>query len=602
MSLQSLVHSANHALSSGNFKHARSLLNEGLRAHGRHPDLLSVLAIASYHERQLEQATELFKEVAETTRTVEAISNYAMVLVDTQQFELALQVLDSIGPIATTNPTILFSLARAHAGLNQQESALVAISKAIALAPADADFLLFRAQLFVESDYWDLALQDARSLRAAALAPHQRLQLAGLLMQTGQFVHAVSQYRLILQQMPRYFEASLGMAAALERANDLPAMNAALENAASLVQSPAQEAALAHLQGKLAARQHDYANACQYLEKAWRMPSSQLLWRSQVGFDLAQNLDKHKQFASAWQTLNAAHALRNQKHAGSSGDQQQLDFFRMVSAPVPENWPDAQQQDNHVDPIFVIGFPRSGTTLLEQILDARESLVSFDEQPFLAKTLLRLQSMGLQYPEQLIALSDLQIKELRAYYFQQAEAKVQNVNGRRLVDKNPLNWARLPLIRALFPKAKVILALRHPCDVILSCYMQNLRSTVLDGAFSNFERIAELYMALVTFWQRLLPTLGMPVLLSRYEDLVSNPRASTQQIAEFLGMDWNEDWLDNTSHARSKAIIHTPSYAQVMEPMNQRAVGRWLNYRPFIDQQLLERLKPSAEAMGYQLD
>jgi Sulfotransferase family len=158
------------------------------------------------------------------------------------------------------------------------------------------------------------------------------------------------------------------------------------------------------------------------------------------------------------------------------------------------------------------------------------------------------------------------------------------------------------LIRALFPNASVILALRHPCDVILSCYMQNLRSTVLSGAFSHFNRIADLYIALADYWQRIAPQLHMPVMISRYENLVQMPEQSTKQLAEFLGLPWSESWLNSASYAKHKAIIHTPSYAQVLEPLNTRALNRWQHYREFFDPEVMERLKPSVQAMGYQLD
>jgi tetratricopeptide (TPR) repeat protein len=603
MNLQDLLQSVHHALSIGQIEQAKAALQDGVRIHGRDPGLVNAMAIASYHGGQMEQAAELFREVAETTESVEAICNYGMILVDTEQFQRALTVLQPIESRADGNAMVQFTLGRAWAGLHQPEAARNAVSQAIALAPRDVDFRLYRAQLFVEADNWDLALRDIHALTAVPLQPSQRLHMAGLLMQTGQFEQAGCHYRTILQQTPHYFEAALGLAAATERANDLPAMKAAVGQAAALVQNDQQRAALAHLQGKLAVRQKDFTQACAYLETAWAMPAGSLLWRSQVGFDLAQCQDKCNRFADAWATLNAAHALRNRKHAGSKGDRQQLDFFRMLAAPLPVQWPKPlSAADGHVDPIFVVGFPRSGTTLLEQILDARESLVSFDEQPFLAKTLLHMQSMGVQYPERLAEITEIQIQQLRAYYFQQCKVKVPDQAGRRLVDKNPLNWARIPLIRALFPQAKIILALRHPCDVILSCYMQNLRSTVLEGAFSNFERIADLYISLVAYWQRLQPTLDMPVLLSRYEDLVSDPSPSTRRIAEFLGLEWSESWLDNASHARGKAIIHTPSYAQVMEPLNQRAVGRWLNYRPYFNQALMEKLQPTVEVMGYRMD
>ena len=460
-----------------------------------------------------------------------------------------------------------------------------------------------RAQIAVDQDRWDSALADIASVPVHRLSPFQHLRLCGLLMQTGQFTRAMPEYRALLLRAPGFAEAWLGLAGACERANDLAGMQDALSRAQAMPLSASQQAGLKQLLGKLASRRNDNTAACRFLGEAFEAQVPDPLWKSQLGFDYGVCLDKAGRFAEAWQTFNAAHAMRNGVTGDAAGDRQALDFFTLLRAPVSGDWPKIGPPDDGIpDPVFVVGFPRSGTTLLEQILDARDGLVSFDEQPYLPKTLLALQNEGVVYPSGLAALDAQMRGRLRNHYFRQTEARVPDRGGRRLVDKNPLNWARVPLIRALFPQARIILALRHPCDVILSCYMRNLRSTVLGGAFSGFDRIADLYIEMADYWQALAPKLDMPVLVSRYEDLVADAQTSTRQIAAFLEIPWDPGWLDNSSHARSKAIIHTPSYAQVTEPLNARAMGRWRNYRRFFDAAIMARLQPAASAMGYSLD
>jgi tetratricopeptide (TPR) repeat protein len=504
--------------------------------------------------------------------------------------------------LAPNHALIEFSLARASKGMGHLGASFAYIQQAIAIDGYDLDARFFRATLAVEYDQWDVTLSDLAFLANQTLAPPQKLMLANLYLQTGQFSAAIPHYQTLTMQYSGYFEAWMGLATAFERANDLTRFESALHSAAGAVKNSEHGIALKQLQAKLAYRNKQFDEATKLLQDVWALPSSNGLWKSQVGFEYAQSLDKSKQYQAAWHVFNAAHVLRNELNQDSVGDQQALNFFGLLAKPLTGEWPVAHEDNEQLDPVFVVGFPRSGTTLLEQILDAQPGLVSFDEQPFLAKTLLQLQQMGLDYPAQLHQISQQQTKQLRQYYFQQAQTKVGNLDGRRLVDKNPLNWARLPLIRALFPNASVILALRHPCDVILSCYMQNLRSTVLSGAFSHFNRIADLYIALADYWQRIAPQLHMPVMISRYENLVQMPEQSTKQLAEFLGLPWSESWLNSASYAKHKAIIHTPSYAQVLEPLNTRALNRWQHYREFFDPEVMERLKPSVQAMGYQLD
>ena len=582
---------------------ALQILTAALAAFPEHPEILSRLAIAAYQRGSMQEAITHFERALAVSETPVNRCNLAMALCDDGRFSAALAVIGTLSGQMPSDPMIQFTAARAFRGTGDAHRAWEAISKAVALAPEDADFRLLRAQIAVDQDRWDSALLDLDAVSVPRLSPFQHFRFCGLLMQTGQFTRAMPEYRALLARAPAYAEAWLGLAAACERANDLDGMQDALMRAQALPLASAQRAGLDQLQGKLAARRNDNAAACRFLGAAFAAEVSDPLWKSQVGFDYGQSLDKTGRYAEAWQAFNAAHATRNRINADSAGDRQALDFFALLRAPVSGIWPaEGGAADQRPDPVFVVGFPRSGTTLLEQILDARDGLVSFDEQPYLPRTLVMLQQAGIDYPSGLSALDADTRQRLRDYYFQQTEARVAERGNRRLVDKNPLNWARLPLIRALFPQARVILALRHPCDVILSCYMQNLRSTVLGGAFSDFGRIADLYIAMAEYWQALQPKLDLPVLVSRYENLVRDPETSTREIAAFLDMPWNADWLDNNTHARSKAIIHTPSYAQVLQPLNTKAMGRWRHYRPYFDPEVMARLAPAVTAMGYSLD
>jgi tetratricopeptide (TPR) repeat protein len=601
LEIQQRLQTAWNLVQQGQWQRAEQILLDGIAQQADHPGLLNAMAVLSYQQGRQAMALDYFERAAVSEDSAEAWCNLGSALCDYGQFERAYGVLMKSLASASDHPFAAFTLARACKGMGQPAASLEHIQRAIAGDGQDADFRIFRAMLAVESDQWDMALADLAFLSSKNLPPQQKLLLANLYLQTGQFALSIPHYEALVDLFPDYFDAWMGLGAAFERANDLLGLERAIAGAESAARLTEQHGALKQLQAKLAYRNKRYEDSARLLQDVWSMPGGNVLWKSQVGFEYGQSLDKAGRYAEAWQAFRQAHALRNDISRDSSGDRQALDFFELLERPVSGLWPAVPSQDMRPDPVFVIGFPRSGTTLLEQILDAQPGLVSFDEQPFLAKTLLRLQQMGIAYPDQLHTLTQRQLADLRGYYFEQAESKVSVMQGLRLVDKNPLNWARLPLIRALFPEASIILALRHPCDVILSCYMQNLRSTVLSGSFSRFERIADLYIALADYWQRIAPQLDIPVMVSRYEDLVSMPEQSTRKLAEFLGLPWSEVWLNSSSHARDKAIIHTPSYAQVLEPLNTRALDRWRNYRDCFDAAVLARLRPSVEAMGYDL-
>ncbi len=249
-------------------------------------------------------------------------------------------------------------------------------------------------------------------------------------------------------------------------------------------------------------------------------------------------------------------------------------------------------------PIFVVGFPRSGTTMLEQMLDAHPALASMDERPFMQGVAEQVQRAGLRYPEALGQLDAGQCEALRQHYRDQAGRAVTLAPGQRLVDKNPLNLLHLPLIYRLFPEAPIILALRHPCDVILSCYMQNFRSPGFQVMCSSLDRLARGYVNGMQFWIHHEKLFQPRVLHLRYEDLLDNFDAEVERIGAFIGVDDAAPLRNFHQHAQQKGFISTPSYSQVTQPPNKRAVNRWRRYEDAFAP-LLPILKNVMEHWGY---
>ena len=178
--------------------------------------------------------------------------------------------------------------------------------------------------------------------------------------------------------------------------------------------------------------------------------------------------------------------------------------------------------------------------------------------------------------------------------------RVELGSGQRLVDKNPLNMMRLPLIRRLFPHARTVLAVRHPCDTVLSCFQQQFRAPDLALMCRDLPTLATNHKTAFDFWYAQLPLLGAATLELRYETLVADFAAEVRKLAEFLLLPWNEAVLAPGEHARAKGYISTPSYSQVVQPINRRSVGRWKRYeKHFTD--ALPILMPLIERWGYPL-
>jgi Sulfotransferase family len=251
-------------------------------------------------------------------------------------------------------------------------------------------------------------------------------------------------------------------------------------------------------------------------------------------------------------------------------------------------------------PLFIVGFPRSGTTLLEQVLDAHPQLVSMDEQPFMSKALETIAAGGIRYPSELGKLSAHALGDVRARYWDLARNKAALLPGQRLVDKFPMNMTLLPLIRRVFPNARIVLAIRHPCDTLLSCFLQNFRAPELALLCRDLTTLASAYSRIFGYWYAQWPLLRPSSYELRYEQLTADFAAEVRKLAAFLQLPWNEAMLAPAEHALAKGFISTPSYAQVVEPVHSKSVGRWKHYERHFSE-VLPILMPWLKRWGYTL-
>lgn len=250
-------------------------------------------------------------------------------------------------------------------------------------------------------------------------------------------------------------------------------------------------------------------------------------------------------------------------------------------------------------PIFLIGFPRSGTTLLEQVLDSHPALQALEEKPMVAameQAFLALTGGG---RDALQALSESHILELRRLYFQEAARHLERRPGTRLVDKLPLNIVAVPLIWRVFPEARFILAIRHPCDVVLSCLMQNFGHNDAMAGFVSLDSIAGIYARVMGAWGEYTESLPLHWQRVRYEDLITDFEPETRKLLDFLGVGWDDAVREHTRHAQQRLAIKTPSYHQVTQPLYQHAKYRWKHYEDAFGP-VMTTLRPFIDRFGYQ--
>jgi hypothetical protein len=321
-------------------------------------------------------------------------------------------------------------------------------------------------------------------------------------------------------------------------------------------------------------------------------------------FPLAKSLDALKRYAEAFETLTQAHAsqvehlkLTAPMAVARGAPTWEITKWSCDPADIAQ-WDTTGAPSLEASPVFVLAFPRSGTTLLEQTLDAHPLLQSMDEQPMVQAALDDVVALGLRYPEELGRVTNEQLTAIRARYFERVATRIKFTPEQRVVDKNPLNMLRLPIIKRLFPNAPIILAIRHPCDVVLSCFMQHFRAPHFVMLCSDLQTLADGYRRSFDFWYQQSAMLAPNVLEVRYESFVADFERGVREIAEFLRLPWHDGMLAPAEHARAKGYISTPSYSQVVQPVNQKAVGRWRAYERHLAP-VIPRLQPYLQRWDY---
>lgn len=251
---------------------------------------------------------------------------------------------------------------------------------------------------------------------------------------------------------------------------------------------------------------------------------------------------------------------------------------------------------------FLGGHPRSGTTLLEQILGSHPDILAFDEpEAFAQEIWYPLAPMHAPQALKLRQLNDLtpgRRAELRGRYLKSLsrEAPADSV-AKVWLDKNPSPTAALHLWLRLFPELKVIIALRDPRDVVISCFFQNLTVTPTNVNFLSLERTVKHYTDLMDVWLRLRELGGFDWLETRYEDLVADMPAEGRRVTAFLGLEWSPVQARFHETAADK-FVFSPTYTDATQSVHNRAVGRWRNFADALAP-FQERLAPYCRAFGY---
>jgi tetratricopeptide (TPR) repeat protein len=298
-------------------------------------------------------------------------------------------------------------------------------------------------------------------------------------------------------------------------------------------------------------------------------------------YDHIGNYDKaYESFQSANNQINSFFQKKYNKENYINFVNKRNEYFTLKNV---KNWV-TEKEDKKETPIFLIGFPRSGTTLLDTILRSHPKVEVLEEKPVVDIFIRSLDKEINNDLNNLGKIDSSSVEKLRQIYFDNRNKYINFDSKKIYIDKMPLNLIHVGEIVRIFPGAKFIFAIRNPYDVILSCFMQQFSPNDAMANLTNFDDATNLYDLVMNLWFKYNEILSIKVQIVRYENVVENFNESINNLLNFLGLEWDDKVKEYYKTAENRGMINTPSYNQVNMPLYNKSINRWKNYEnKFLD-------------------
>jgi tetratricopeptide (TPR) repeat protein len=561
------------------YQRAIALQPEFAQAHSNHGNALLRLKRFAEAEPSYRRAVELQPGFAD------AWNNLGTCLREMGRLTEADEAYRKALELQPNNPDFLDNLALALKDLGRHEEAAETMRRALVIDAARDAFHTHYAAMLIELEKFDEAESALRSALAINPSNHDATnQMGRVAFERGDLEASLSHYRQALSLKPDLADAYNNMGNTLKELGRLQEAREAFLEAVRL--DPSITGTYVNLaDSKTFAAGDPHIATMEAL--AAKTDGLSTTDRIQLGFALgkayADLKDHHRSFAH----LHEANAL---KRAMVSYDEKgALGFFDRIEAVfTPASIRDkAGLGENSSRPIFVIGMPRSGTTLVEQILASHPTVHGAGELATFDKVVQSVHGSNnakLPFPEFVRATNGSALRQIGSRYL--AELKQIAPDSERVTDKMPSNYYYAGLIHLALPSAKIIHCVRDPVDTCVSCF-----SKLFSGAQVHTYDLAELgryyrrYERLMAHWRRVLPK-GR-ILDVRYEDVVADLERQARRILAYCALPWDDRCL---AFHQTKRPVRTASATQVRRPIYNTAVGRWRGYA--------DDLGPLLEALG----
>lgn len=549
--------------------------------------LVQAMDLAVKHHRQgdLGRSAAICKSIlAAQPAHPGALMLMGMLLLQDGQPGKAAEVLEKSLEADPGQVEVLLLLARTLTSLGRKGAARKACARALRLAPRRVQLWEQMGDVLVTLNQHRKAAscyQRAMRLNPAKARPRHNLACAMRFLERNQ--EAKDHWRRVVRDHPDFLQARIALVDLLDHQHRV---EEALEQALKGLSISPEDPNLALLAAKSERRlgRTDEATARLEAMDPSRCHNRILIQRHNLLgklYDAAGDCDR------AFDHFARSNRLAAGMHPGWERDREaylaeQTALAQVYAMPEIRRYrPPAMGQDEPC-PVFLVGFPRSGTTLLEQVLSSHSRVQTLDERSSFSKVMLEINAKSPeQYHRRLTAMTPADLAGLREIYWKEVSRYLTLEPGQVLVDKLPLNLNLAGIIWHVFPRTRFILALRHPMDCCLSAFMQYFYHNRAMANCYRMEDVVNLYLRAMAIWCDQTDHLPLTYHSIRYEDLVADFGAQTRALVDFMGLAWEPgiEEFHRQARQRRRRQIRTPSYDQVTRPIYQEAVFRWERYK-----------------------
>jgi tetratricopeptide (TPR) repeat protein len=564
-------------LSEGNYLQAEQIALAILETSKQDATLWFALARICYYTNRLDEALEHCRTATSfQPHWVDPVYLAGLIYKATGHPDKAVNAWEYVLSLNSQHLYANLQLASLFAETGRHIRAVHFYQNALKLAPDNTIVLCNLGHLLHELGNYEEAIQLYQ--RAIALQPGYEIlyiNLAYAYQAMEKYSDALQWYRKARRVNPQLAAAAAGEANILHRTGDT---TAALELVERFLPENKKNIPLVTLYLSLSKSKGDEENAISLAESALNTPGASRNETVQLLFALATAHDVRGNYDEAFRYFEQANSGKFSRY---DPEQQSKKVRKVISFFSPDMYASLQRSSLDTDiPVFILGMPRSGTSLVEQILATHPKVFAAGETQYLHRLAIECGKNAnvpqSDYPECLEALPR---HDLTNYSLQYLEY-LQNLSpcAERITDKTPHNFLHIPLITLLFPNARIIHCRRHPLDTCLSCYFRYFSG---GNEYSyDLEHLAQHYadyLALMEHWRKL----GIPMLEICYESLVNDQEYWSRKIIEYCGLDWDQKCLEFYKTGRE---IPSASFDQVTQPIYRGSVYRWKNYAARLDQ------------------